>query len=238
MPLILLALLVQVSGGTPAVAAGEATPHATATSVKDLPLVEVRPAAPRPGPLVVMVSGDGGWAELDRDVAARLARAGLPVVGLDALRYFWKRRDPQEAAAALDHILRHYLAAWDRREVAVIGYSRGAEVVPFMVDRLAPDLLAKVRLVALLGPSRMAGFQFHFADWFTDENRASSLPVLPEARRLADRPLLCFYGDEEKDSLCPLLAETPARLIRLHGAHHFGGHYGEIADEILKEIRG
>ena len=104
-----------------------------------------------------MVSGDGGWAALDRDIAARLARAGLAVVGLDALRYFWKRRDPQQAAAALGRILRHYLAAWDRHEVAVIGYSRGAEVVPFMVDRLAPDLLAKVRLVALLGPSRWRG---------------------------------------------------------------------------------
>jgi type IV secretory pathway VirJ component len=39
--------------------------------------------------MAVMYSGDGGWVGLDRDVAAVLAKAGVPVVGIDSLSYFW-----------------------------------------------------------------------------------------------------------------------------------------------------
>src|SRR6185295_13843169 len=54
-----------------------------------LPLIMV-PARREGGEaLAVILSGDGGWAGLDREVAGVLAGKGLPVVGLDSLRYFW-----------------------------------------------------------------------------------------------------------------------------------------------------
>jgi hypothetical protein len=43
--------------------------------------------------MAVVVSGDGGWAGIDRDLGEELAREGLPVVGLNSLQYFWKPRD-------------------------------------------------------------------------------------------------------------------------------------------------
>ncbi|MHB8551531.1 MAG: AcvB/VirJ family lysyl-phosphatidylglycerol hydrolase, partial [Acidiferrobacterales bacterium] len=49
--------------------------------VTDLPLVEVPATVPANDSLVVMVSGDGGWAGLDREVAIALAARGYSVVG-------------------------------------------------------------------------------------------------------------------------------------------------------------
>src|SRR5262249_49795681 len=134
-----------------------------AADVADLPLVEVRATGTPTGTLAVMLSGDGGWASIDRDIGGELAARGVDVIGLTSLRYFWTRRTPESAAADLDRILRHYLAAWGAQRVLLLGYSRGADVLPFLAARLAPDLRARVAIVALLGPSRSVDFEFHLS---------------------------------------------------------------------------
>ena len=102
-------------------------PTVSAAEFKDLPIIEV--AAPGNGDtLVVLISGDGGWAGIDKELAAVLSKRGMPVVGLDSLRYFWRERTPDSTAADVDRLLRHYLAAWKKRAVVLIGYSQGADV--------------------------------------------------------------------------------------------------------------
>jgi type IV secretory pathway VirJ component len=92
--------------------------------VADLPLVEL-PAQGTPlGVLAVILSGDGGWANIDRDIGTQLAARGVGVVGFNSLRYFWTRRTPEGAAEDLARILRHYVAAWHPRRVLLLGYSR------------------------------------------------------------------------------------------------------------------
>ena len=55
--------------------------------VRGLPIKEVHPS--RPGTsgdlLVVFITGDGGWAALDKEVAAALVDHGAWVVGLDGV---------------------------------------------------------------------------------------------------------------------------------------------------------
>ena len=45
---------------------------------------------------------------------------------------------------------------------------------------------------------------------------------------------MCFYGSDEKDSACPSLDPARVELVKLPGAHHFGGDYGTLAEMILK----
>lgn len=208
------------------------------TELKDLPLVLVPSNAPGPGnTFAILISGDGGWAALPRGVSGVLAGGGIPVVGLNALRYFWSRRTPEGAAQDLERILRYYLAAGGRGEVLLVGYSRGADVLPFMASRLSPDLLRHVRLLALLGPSETVQFQFHLADWWSDKKRSSDLEVFPEARRLVGMvPMLCAYGEDEKDSMCPRLAGPRLQAVALKGSHHFDGAYAELGELVLKAI--
>ena len=142
----------------------------------------------------MIVSGDGGWASLDRDIGEALAAKGIPVVGLNSLRYFWRARTPDEAGRDLARILRHYLDAWKARDVVLVGYSLGAEVLPFMASRLPPDLRSRVRLVALLAPGRTASFEFHVSEWLRPVRGRS--PTAPEIERLsrAARSLPAMYG--------------------------------------------
>ena len=227
-------------------AAGPATPAPGAPAgakggvpaVNDLPLVEVPvKSGAASGLMAVVISGDGGWAGLDKEVAGALSTKGIPVVGVNSLQYFWSARTPEGIARDLERILRHYMATWNRQEVMLIGYSLGADVIPFAASRLPADLLGKVKVIALLGPSTKAEFEFHVTDWLG--GASSGQPVLPEVRKLGGRPpVLCLHGSKESDSLCPSLTPAQGKSIELPGAHHFGGDYEAVANLILKEAQG
>jgi type IV secretory pathway VirJ component len=221
----------------------EASPSGTAVadhpvgvpSVADLPVVEVPATTGRSDALAFVASGDGGWAGLDRQVAGVLADKGIPVVGLDTLRYYWQPRSPEESAQALERILRHYLAKWQKKRVLLIGYSRGADVLPFMASRLPEDLAKRVDLIALLGPAPGITFEFHYTDWISSAPRGSTRPVQPEIEKLRGKKILCVYGADESDSVCRRLPPGLALLDERPGGHHFGGDYRAIADRILAE---
>lgn len=219
------------------VSKGEAAAPSGVMELRDLPLVEVRARNPDPSIFAVIISGDGGWAGIDRDLGVSLAAHGISVVGLNSLQYFWKQRTPEGSAKDLERILRHYSAYWERDRFIIIGYSRGADVLPFMVNLLPPDLRDRVQLIALLGPGERIGFQFHLKEWIEDLSSRETRPVLPEVEKLKGTKILCFCGEKEKDSLCRKMAADLAKVFTMPGAHHFGGNYAFIAEAILKELR-
>jgi len=212
-------------------------PAAPPDEVKDLPIVEVPSQVPQKNAMAVIISGDGGWAMIDREVGNALASKGIPVVGLNSLKYFWDRRTPDETSADLQRILRHYMDKWKMRKAVLIGYSRGADVLPFMANRLPPDLLDRVSLIALIGPENSVDFQFHLSDFFSSKERSTDLPTYPEVEKLKGKRLLCYYGADEKSSLCPRLDTSWVTIVESRGGHHFGGEYGPIADKIMEMIQ-
>jgi type IV secretory pathway VirJ component len=199
-----------------------------------LGLVEV-PAAGREADLMaVVLTGDGGWAEIDKRVAARLAAEGIPVVGWSSLKYYWTPRTPEAAAHDLARILEHYGRAWGKRRVLLAGYSFGADVLPFLVSRLPAELQSRVALVGLLGLSEQAAFEFHVAGWLGMET--GHHPTVPEVARLEGTPVLCLRGEDEADSACRLLHGAAVRTVTLAGGHHFGGDYERIAEALLAAL--
>jgi type IV secretory pathway VirJ component len=201
-------------------------------SLADLPLVEVR--AKKPGSVyAVLLSGDGGWAGIDKQVAAALADRGVDVVGVDSLRYFWSERTPQGLARDVDRIVRFYAAQWRKTGVILIGYSQGADVLPFAINRLPPASRRLVTHTVLMALSQKASFEFHVSNWAgsTDDD---ALPIRPEALKLSASKTLCLYGKEEKDSLCPQLPAANVQARALAGGHHFDGEYGKLAALILQ----
>jgi len=202
--------------------------------VKGLPLHELPSKSPSPTAVAIFLSGDGGWAGLDRRVSEDLAAHGVSVVGLDSRSYLMKTRTPDEAAADVARMMRHYTAQWAVQHVALVGYSRGADMAPFVVNRLPSDLRSELALVALLGPAERASFQFHWTDLLTDTSKPSDPPILPELERLRGTPVLCVYGKDEKESLCRLADTSAVHVDKRKGHHHFDGDYDAIAAEIVR----
>lgn len=225
-------------GPTPAapISAASAGFAARGDSLADLPLTVV-PAIGQPAPeLAVILTGDGGWAEIDKEIADSLSRHGIPVVGLNSREYLSCKRSPDRASHDLLRILTHYMASLGKGQVVLIGYSRGADVLPFMAARLPTELLAKVRLIALLGPAPNANFKFHLIDLISNHHRKDDLPTIPEIAKLRGKSVVCFYGTEEKETACRSLDSATAVSYEMPGGHHFDKRYGEIADRILAQL--
>ncbi len=204
-------------------------------ALADLPLIIV-PAVPRAGGqwFGVFLTGDGGWVGLDKGVSLELAKHDIPVVGWDSLKYFWSRRTPEGASRDLDRVLRYYSHAWGRSHVLLIGYSQGADTMPFMVNRLPAPSHALVGYTALLGISDNALWEFHLASWLG--NPPKGIPTAPELEHWSGSPYLCIYGESDGDAACAQLTGHDGTALKLAGGHHFGGGYARIADEILSRL--
>lgn len=206
--------------------------------VRGLPLVEL-PAKrldAKHHRFAIMLTGDGGWRRIDARVTNRFRDAGIPVVGFLTNEYFGQRRTAEESACALERVIRFYKALWKCDRVFVIGYSRGADVLPFMLSRLPADLRPSIDVVALLGLEPTIDFRYH-ASWIPFYHpKEIQYPVLPEVEKLGDYRLLCFYGEKEKDSLCHALDPQRFTIVRERGSHHFAGNYTGIADVILHAL--
>ena len=201
-----------------------------------LPLVEV-PANRQGDTFAIFVSGDGGWAGLDKDVAGALAEAGIPVVGVDSLRYFWSERTPAGFAGDLDRIARYYANHWQRPKLMLIGFSQGADVLPAAINKLPAATAHMLRMTALMSVGETADYEFHVSNWISSGDD-DGLPIAPEIRRMAADRTLCIYGADDDDALCPKLPAGSAQLIKLPGDHHFEGDYEGLAKAILQHVQG
>ena len=198
------------SSRTPSSTSSIATPREDAVNPKpdslaDLPLVENGLPEPKGKPLAIIVTGDGGWASIDRDIGGAMNKSGVNVVGLNSLQYFWSEKTPEQSAKDLDRILRWYEDAWQPSSIMLIGYSLGAEALPFMVNNLPADQQGRIGTVAMLAVGHDATLAVHVADWLF-ASKHDGLPIKPEADKITVANRMCFYGEEETaDSLCPTL---------------------------------
>jgi len=201
-----------------------------------LPIIDLpRPATPTDY-FAIVLSGDGGWASIDKQIGEELVKAGVPTVGFNCLQYFWQRRTPDEISADLAKVIRHYQAAFHLKQVVLVGYSRGADVLPLMTSRLPSTLLDEVRLIALLGLQHDTDLEFRMGDWLPAHHE-SAYQLRPELDKLAGHPILCIYGTKEHDTLCPDLPPELADVVRLEGGHHFDGDYRGLARLILDHMK-
>jgi type IV secretory pathway VirJ component len=223
--------------------------EARRSGVADLPLAEV-PAASVAGAgagggggggggescakgYAIFYSGDGGWRDLDRSLAGILAARGMSVAGLDMLRYYWKEKKPAEAAPDLARIMKYYGTHWHCSKVVLIGFSFGADVLPFLVTRLPTELRQQIVLLTLLSPERTTAFEVEVNGWLGGQPKAGE-PIGPEVRKLEGLAIQCIYGaDESSNSLCTDSVAGSLTVIQKRGGHHFDQKYGELADEII-----
>jgi type IV secretory pathway VirJ component len=207
-------------------------------ALSDLPLSEL----PAQGPatkLVILLSGDGGWRDIDKQIGEYLSEHGVAVVGLDSLRYFWSRKDADQIASDLQRIADHYLDKWKLGSLALVGYSFGADVLPMTWPQLEPKTQSQTELIALLGFEPTFDLEVSVSGWLGVAS-SRNIKVQPYLAGLPKSKVLCFYGIDDKesgDTACVLPELKGATLVERPGGHHFDGNYEILAEEILKRLK-
>lgn len=208
----------------------------TPADLHDLPLQEF-PAATAGATLAVLLTGDGGFATFDRELASRLAARGIAVVGMNSRAYLSTARTPDQATSDVARIADAYLARWQRQELVLIGYSRGADMAPFIAARLPQELRQRLKLLVMVGLAPNANFHFHLIDLLRDVHRDDDVPTGPELERLRGLRMLCIYGSDEAESGCRGADTSLVQLHERHGGHRVTSDFDPITDLVVAGLR-
>ena len=205
------------------------------STIAALPLIE-RPAPSGAGPLTLLLTGDGGWAKADAKVADGLVARGSPVLGVNMRSYLNGKRSPGQVAFELQCVARTYMERWQRERILLLGYSRGADIAPFVAARWPADLRQRVSLVALVAMSRAANFRFHLLDLVHHSDRADDIPIAPELERLRGLNVICVYGAGDGDNGCADADSTLVRRFARPGGHRLTGGFDAIVDLLAPSL--
>jgi type IV secretory pathway VirJ component len=190
--------------------------------VKNLPVVLTKAKSEKPdAPIAFLISGDGGWYAFEQMIADHLAKAGITTVGLDAKKYFWNRKSPEETTGDIVKILNFYSKEWGKEKFLLIGYSLGAEIVPFIVNRVPEEIKSRIASAVLLSPATTTDFEIHISNMLGMGNRQNTYNVMDEIIKMQAVPTLIIFGDGEKTTIPGLLSTTKVKVSIIPGDHHY-----------------
>jgi len=172
-------------------------------------------------PVALLISGDGGWYGFEQSIADYFAKLDIPTVGLDSRKYFWNRRTPEETASDLAKALNFYCNKWGRGKFILVGYSLGAEIVPFIFNRLPEDMKHSVLSAVLLSPESNTDFEVHITNMLGMGSRQNTYDVLKEINAMPELPTLIIIGEGEKNTVPSLLKGTAVKVRLIPGDHHY-----------------
>jgi type IV secretory pathway VirJ component len=175
-------------------------------------------------PVALLLSGDGGWFSFEQAIADKLGAYGIPTIGLDTRKYFWNRKTPEKTASDMAEILNYYGNEWGKQRFMLIGYSQGAEIVPFLVTLFPDHIKSNVVSAVLLSPAKTTDFEVHISNMLDLGNRQNTYNVLEEIKKLKNVYIICIYGENEKSPIPVLLKETPVKFVFIPGDHHYHGN--------------
>jgi type IV secretory pathway VirJ component len=223
-----------------AAALGAARAVAPAFGVEAPPPLPITALAPgKAGTrLVLLVTGEAGRSDFESALGRELAAGGSGVLILDAKAYLGTPKTPSRMAAESEEAIRRYAKVWNRPRLVIVGYSRGADVSPFIANRLSADLKDRLDAVVLLGPAGRASFELTLREAVTNRPRVTDLPVRPELERLRGTRLLCAYGREEPSPFCSRVDSTLMRVVVRAGGHKLALADGKPIAQLIVERLG
>ncbi|MFN3719814.1 MAG: virulence factor family protein [Rhizobium rhizophilum] len=203
----------------------------TAETPLGMPLT-VLDAIPTRDTLAVIYSGDGGWRDLDSEVGKSLQSAGIPVVGVDSLRYFWSEKSPEQVSEDLATIIHTYDKRWKVKHVLLVGYSFGADILPAAYGGLPEKVKQKVVQVSLLALSHQADYEVSVSGWLGTSSAEGKKDPLTDIAKIDPALVQCMFGTQEDDDACRALVGSKVETIGIDGGHHFDGNYPALAKRI------
>lgn len=183
---------------------------------------------------VIFLSGNGGWRDLDKSLTAYLNSKKIPVLGINTKQYLLSEKKPEQIAFDLETLMDQYDIKWKRDKIVLIGYSMGAEILPFAVNRMNVRYTKKIRNIILIAPWQKATFKVKLADYFYEVNEGDEIyPELLKVKHI-NTYIVC---DDNEYSLCLKPIDGIVDHNELPGGHHFGGDYDALSKLIGKRLK-
>lgn len=205
-------------------------------AISQLPLYYIKAPQNSDKPLCLIISGDGGWTDFDQTIAENLSQNGIPCVGLDTQKYFWETKTPESTARDINKVLLYYMPLLQKTSFIMVGYSFGADVIPFIANRLPEELKKRLLVMAMLSPDYKTDFEVTISSML-NLGIEDSYDVISELHKVNYTKKLCIFGSEEHDeNTQKSFKVSGAEITVLNGGHHYNDNYPLIVSTILKHF--
>ncbi len=114
-----------------------------------------------------------------------------------------------------------YAREWKKDKFVLMGYSLGAEIVPFIVNRLPQQMRMQLQATVLLSPDITTDFEIHISNMLGMGNNQNTYNTIAELIKMQNIPTLIIFGEGEKTKVPGLLAGTNMKIRKIPGNHHY-----------------
>jgi type IV secretory pathway VirJ component len=182
---------------------------------------------------VLLLTGNGGWKKLVQSVTSYLNSKDVSVVAVNTQKYLWSEKNPSQIACDIESLIDKYFNKWGQKKVVLMGYSMGAEVLPFAVNCMEEKYFGEINDLILIGPWQKATFEVKLKDYFFEVNKG--LDIYTEILKLKTGKgyIIC---DDNEFSICKKNLTGVIDHDFLGGGHHFGHDYTALSELIGKRL--
>jgi type IV secretory pathway VirJ component len=197
---------------------------------KNLPVKESKSAG-NSDYYVVLMTGNGGRQHLVQSVTSYLNLMNISVLTINTKLYLLLEKRPAQIACDLENLMDRYTKKWGQKKIIFIGYSMGAEVLPFAFNCMEENYTDKISDLILIGPGQKVTFKIKLRDYYINVNKGADL--YPEIVKMKKGYVIC---DDNEFSICRQLLDGFIDHDFLGGGHHFGGDYKALSRLIGKRL--
>jgi type IV secretory pathway VirJ component len=170
--------------------------------------------------MVFHITGDGGWMGFDIKLTKEFQAYHMPYVVLNSRKYFWKSKTPDGLAKDMIPVMYEYLKKWNKNEILLTGFSFGAEIIPFLYNRLPDDLKDKVKMITMITPAGTSDFTIHLTDMMGIEHQYK-YDVVKEVGKIKNIKILAIFGKKEHSTFPADYKQKNVSIAFIKGTHHF-----------------
>jgi type IV secretory pathway VirJ component len=199
---------------------------------KHLPLIEFKSDA-NLDYYVILLTGNGGWRKLVQSVTLYLNKKNVSVVAINTKKYLLSRKMPDQICCDLETLIDQYNSKWKEKKVVMIGYSMGAEILPFAINCMTDKYKQKINDVILIAPGQNATFKVKLRDYYHEVNEGED--IYTELQKMAKEKVYVIC-DDTKFSICLKDLEDVVDHDVMTGGHHFGGDYDTLSKLVGKRL--
>lgn len=171
--------------------------------------------------IALFLSGDGGWYYFEQAVANHLAENNIATIGFDTKKYFWSRKTPEQTAEDISKLLSFFGEEYNSDNFILMGYSQGAEIVPFVFNLLPELIQIRVISIVLLSPETTTDFEIHVSNMVGLGSSHNTYNVIQEIRKITGPKQIVIFGEEENTKVPELLKGSRAEIVKIPGDHHY-----------------
>ena len=198
-------------------------------------IVRIYSAPNHQKPLIVYLSGDGGFNSFSDALCKDLAKNDYEVLAINSNAYFKKKKTPLEASTFLESQIRKYVTDRINPNIILLGYSFGADVIPFIYTIGSATITKTTSKIMLLAPSPTTDFEIHLLDML-DMNGTYKMDVAAEINKITTLPIYVVAGSKTEFPSAKIKNKN-TRVTIVNGNTHFNKNPDAILPIIYQTLK-